>query len=188
MCFKFLFPCVLLIAAPVYADSNCGSSIPAQQLAQLIIQAEGQQRPHLKCNAILSAAAQEKASDMAELQFVSHYGTGGANRRLLQAGYELPKEYPRLFSNQVESIAGGNATAIDMWQAFMQSTPHRLHLLAEHSFYLHQNEIGVGYVRDKNSWYEHYWVVYIAGNEYRPALVSNDVSIPKKHKGILNKP
>lgn len=187
MYFNLAFLGLIFAADAVYLDSDCGASVQAQQLAHMIILAEGQQRRDLRCNATLSAAAADKAQDMAEQQFITHYGDGGANRRLLKAGYDLPNEYPRWFSNQVESIAGGNATATDMWQAFMQSTPHRVHLLAEHPFYVHQNEIGVGYVRDKDSWYEHYWVVYIAGNEYRPALVNNERVMPEKHKGALDK-
>lgn len=188
MYFNPFFLILFITAGPADLSATCGMNLQAHQLAQMVIQSKGQQRVQLTCNATLSAAAQLKAQEMAELQFVSHYGSGGANRRLLKAGYELPEHYPRLFSNQVESIAGGNATAADMWQGFMQSTPHRLHLLAEHPFYLHQNEIGVGYVRDKSSLHEHYWVVYIAGNEYYPLLASNDLDMPEKHKGVLNKP
>jgi len=176
-----LFLLWLLGNPSIWVDTDCGQTLQAKHLAQIIIHETDQQRPQLRCNAILSAVASAKAKEMASKQFISHSGQGGPNRRLRAAGYPLPEQYPKVLANQVESIAGGNSTAPQAWQAFKDSTSHRLHLLADHPFYLHQNEIGVGFVHDENSYYEYYWVVYIAGTRYYDSWLA-DQPIPDKGK------
>lgn len=49
-----------------------------------------------------------------------------------------------------------------VWQGWMNSDKHRMHLMAEKSFYVEQTEYGIGYFFDENSEYGHYLVVLIA--------------------------
>ena len=143
----------------------CGLSPEARELAAFIMQDKQQQRQQLHCNASLSIIAAAKAKEMAEQQLVTHFGQGGANRRLRNSGYPLAARYPSYFSNHVESVAGGNATAEEMWNVFSASTGHRRHLLGEHLFFRQQNEIGVGFAHAPGTEHEYYWVVYIAESD-----------------------
>lgn len=143
--------------------SACGYSLQAQQLAELIRTHPLQRRMRLHCHPVLAAVADAKAREMAERGQVSHiYGVMAPNRRLRQAGYTLPSSYPGSIHNQVEAVSGGYATAADALQAFLDSRPHRTHLLAEHPFYAEQDEIAVGYARNPDSEHVDYWVVFIA--------------------------
>jgi uncharacterized protein YkwD len=142
--------------------SLCGLNKQSRQLAKLIITDPNQQRTQLSCNPLLAKIANLKAKEMAKLEHVSHIGRKAANRRLIDSGYALSRIYPRMFENNVEAVAGGIKDAKSMWRSFKQSDGHRTHLLAEHEFYLLQNEIGVGFFKDKKTAHVEYWVVYIA--------------------------
>ncbi|TQV70991.1 CAP domain-containing protein [Aliikangiella marina] len=144
------------------AFSECGNNENARQLAKLIILDPRQPRQKLSCNSLLTEIADKKAKEMAELGRVTHVGRSSANKRLIDAGYPLSKIYPRLFENNVEAIAGGISDANEMWEQFKLSETHRTHLLAEHEFYLLQDEIGVGFFKDRRSPHVEYWVVYLA--------------------------
>lgn len=151
-----------LVTGTVKTD-DCGIHSKARELAQLIIHDANQKRIRLKCNPILARVAAEKAQEMAEKGMVSHYaGYVGANRRLVEAGYSLPAHYPTLYHNQVEAVAGGYTSAIEVWDELKGSSAHRAHMLGEHSFYLEQDEIGVAFYRKWDSPHVEYWVVYIA--------------------------
>jgi uncharacterized protein YkwD len=155
------------IGAPVDANADsvraCGHSPQARQLVELIRNHPLQRRPRLSCHPVLAAAAADKAEEMAARGQVSHiYGVMAPNRRLRQAGYRLPLSYPGMFHNQVEAVSGGFSTAAEALQAFLDSRPHRTHLLAEHPFYAEQDEIAVGYARNPDSEHIDYWVVFIA--------------------------
>ena len=141
---------------------DCGLHPKAQKLAQLIVEDKKQNRSTLICNPLLAQIALAKAQEMAELGRVDHIGRSGANRRLIEAGYPLSKIYPRMFQNNVEAIAAGFSDPKEMWQQFKNSDGHRTHLLAEHEFYALQNEIAVGYYRNKKTAHVDYWVVYVA--------------------------
>ncbi len=151
--------------------SVCGNNPEARQLAALIIDDPAQQRPKLRCNALLTEIAVSKVRDMATQGWVTHLDRAGANHRVLKAGYELASIYPRWFNNQVEAIAGGFATADEMWKQFKLSSAHRTHLLAEHPFYLHQDDIGVAFYQNSTSSHEYYWAVYVAGKTYTGELI-----------------
>lgn len=151
----------------------------AQQLAAYIITDQNQTRSRLRCNPILSAVAADKAREMAEKRLVSHFGKGGPNRRLRSAGYVLPRDYPRSFANQVESVAGGVENPEKVWSAFKKSTGHRTHLLGQHPFYNQQDEIGVGFYYDEDSPHQYYWVVYIAAQDKGYDLYASQ-AVPSK--------
>jgi len=163
-------------------DAACGSSDRARQLARLIINDAGQHRSQLRCNATLTAVAEQKVRDMAEHGQVSHIGPGGANARLRAAGYPLPAHYPSLGANQVEAVAGGYGDPHELWRQFKASRAHRLHLLGEHPFYRRQNEIGVAYSRRPESPHEFYWAVYVAEQDEPSRFASHPAAggVPDK--------
>lgn len=162
--YRLLMFLPLLFTSLSYSENqqSCGNNPEAIRLAKLIINDEGQNRKSLKCNSILSEIADKKAKEMAKLGRVTHIGRNPANRRLRDEGYPLSDVYPGWFANNVEAIAGGMFELAEVWLEFKNSEVHRAHLLAEHEFYLLQNEIGAGYYYDKNSKHGEYWVVYVA--------------------------
>lgn len=176
---------LLLCTVPATADDSppagiapaCGSSEQARKLASLIINDPQQRREVLECNGLLSAIADAKAREMASLGRVDHMGRSFSNRRLVDSGYPLSDLYPRGMENNVEAIAGGISSAEEMWQEFRASPVHRVHLLAEHEFYLLQDEIGVGFFEAPHSPHVEYWVVYVAhqdGDErYRGSIAAS---------------
>lgn len=168
------------------AESACGTTPQAQQLAELIRRHPLQSRFRLSCHPVLAQVAALKAEEMAARGRVTHiYGVMAPNRRLRHAGYALPHSYPSAFHNQVEAVSGGYATAEAALKAFLESPAHRTHLLAEHPFYAEQDEIAVGYARNPQSEHVDFWVVYIArradsGNP--PVMLQAEASPPSKSK------
>ncbi|TKB47860.1 CAP domain-containing protein [Thalassotalea mangrovi] len=156
--------CSLAFAADQSATSeqHCGNVEEAQTLVTLIKADPQQQRSELRCNALLTQLALEKAKVMAEHGLVMQNLNGSPNSHLRNGGYQLPDYYGGMMSNQVEAIAGGYHSAEEVWRAFKQSTAHRQHLLGELTFYREQDEIGVGFFRDKNAPHVQYWVVYVS--------------------------
>ena len=162
----FLFSSGIMSLGVTAQDyKKCGLNEKSQKLAKLIIEDKDQNRSQLKCNLLLSKIADKKAKEMAELGRVSHIGKHPANRRLVEKGYPLSKIYPTFLENNVEAIAGGISKPEIMWQEFKNSSGHRTHLLAEHEFYLLQNEIGVGFYVDNKTAHVQFWVVYVAHRE-----------------------
>jgi hypothetical protein len=157
--------------------SQCALHPKAVKLAELIMRDSEQKRVKLTCHPILAKVAAEKAKEMAELQRVTHIGKRGANIRLRDAGYQLAQIYPGMMSNNVEAIAGGIPSPEKMWEEFKGSKGHRVHLLAEHEFYLLQDEIGVGYFYDWHTPHVDYWVVYVA--HQKPSLIKVEVAPSK---------
>lgn len=87
----------------------------------------------------------------------------GPNWWVRQAGYPLPDSYnPSPSANNIESITAGRATVDDAWGSWMESSPHRAHLLGEGSFYAGQTSVGVGYAHIPGSQWTDYWVVLTA--------------------------
>ncbi|TKB03680.1 CAP domain-containing protein [Alteromonas portus] len=140
---------------------TCGNSKQAQALSLLIAYDKGQQRKLLKCNPILVELAEVKAKDMAERGLVSHFLGGSPNTRIRDAGLTLPEYYGNAMSNQVEALAGGYATAEDVWYALKRSTSHRQHLLGELPFYEEQDQVGIAFHKDYSTPHVEYWAVYL---------------------------
>jgi len=180
-CF-FLFP-------PVFAGelNDCGNNKQAQLLVKLISTDKEQKRTNIRCNILLTKAAEAKATKMAEFGLVTHNLGGSPNSRLWEIGYKLPKHYGGEFnSNQVEAIAGGYSDARDVWGAFKRSEGHRAHLLGEHEFYLEQDEIGIALVKKWESPHVEYWVVYLTKGYQKNQSYSGDFNnIPNKALFIL---
>lgn len=182
---------LLLFVFPVLADeyNDCGNVKEAQLLVKLISTDIAQKRTNIRCNMLLTKAAEAKANKMAEFGLVTHTLGGSPNSRLEEIGYKLPKHYGVEFnSNQVEAIAGGYSDAIDVWEAFKRSDGHRTHLLGEHEFYLEQDEIGVALVKNRESPHVEYWVVYLTKGFQKNQSYSGDFdNIPNKTLFILEK-
>ncbi|SHG83421.1 CAP domain-containing protein [Ferrimonas marina] len=157
---------------------ECGLHPKARELAVAIIQDSQQQRLRLRCDGMLAVVAQRKAREMAQRGSVSHIGGGGANSRVVAAGYPLDKRYGIGIANQIEAVAGGIADVDEIWDAFKDSPGHRAHLLGEHPVYLQQDEIAVGYHHDWETPHVDYWVVYVArredGNQQPVVLISKE--------------
>ncbi|NVK21345.1 MAG: CAP domain-containing protein [Kangiellaceae bacterium] len=170
-----LFSLVLLINANhiVLASdeqdyTKCGLHPKAIELAKLIINDEEQKRVKLTCNPLLAEIAADKAKEMADLGVVDHFGSKiSANARLREAGYPLRLVDDLGLKNQSEAVQGGFEYADDAWFEFKTSYGHRIHLLGEHSFFLEQDEIGVGYYRKWESPHVDYWAVYVAKKEQK---------------------
>lgn len=169
-------------------DANCANNEQAQALVDLIINDPGQQRTEIKCNPILAKAAAEKAKLMQERGLVAHNLGGSPNSFLKERGYKLPSYYGHLMANQVEAIAGGFASAEEVWSGFKGSEGHRIHLLGEHDFYRQQNEIGVAFIYEWYSPHVEYWVVYLTeGAEDKPEVDFTGKDNPNKSLFILEK-
>jgi uncharacterized protein YkwD len=152
---------LLLLPTLSFANSDsqqCGNTVVAEQLVNLIKSDPLQKRAYLKCDSRLVSAASKKVKDMAEAEFVFH---GRANGRLRDEGVELPKYYGIGNANQVEALAGGQATAKVVWQGFKNSKSHADHLLARNDFYLKQYLIGAAYLHVPSTAHNYYWAVYI---------------------------
>ncbi|HEX8312209.1 MAG TPA: CAP domain-containing protein [Chthoniobacteraceae bacterium] len=136
-----------------------------QAVANLLVSASGQQRNGIQLDPILAKVARERAADMARRDYFGHVNPDGcaANYLVVQAGYQLPSNYPTSrSSNNIESIAAGRDSASAVWNDWMGSSSHKSHLLGTEGFYTEQTSYGVGYFYDAGSTYKHYWVVLTA--------------------------
>ncbi|MDP9291235.1 MAG: CAP domain-containing protein, partial [Verrucomicrobiota bacterium] len=162
-----LFP--LLVAAGIFAGavSADGWSLNEQEqaIANHLVNDPGQLRPFLRLDPILAQVARERAADMATRDYFSHTNPDGkaANYLVRQAGYVLPDWWPTdPTANYIESIAGGRAAPDATWTDWMNSPPHKTHILGLDPFYAAETSYGIGYAYDANSTYKHYWVIITA--------------------------
>ncbi|MCX7544561.1 CAP domain-containing protein [Marinicella gelatinilytica] len=152
----------------VFAESVCGNSPEAVQLAELIRKHPEQLRTDIRCNFKLTQIAEHKAGLLSEHDVIMHHiGYLTPNQLLRKKGYALSSGYP-ILGNQVEAIAAGEKSAKETLQQLLNSQNHRRLLLGEAPFYQPQNEIGVAYVNQSHSSYDYYWVVYFADTKNRP--------------------
>jgi uncharacterized protein YkwD len=149
----------------VSALSTNGPNEQEQQIAELLHNEHGQQRPYLHYSVILATVARQRATDMAQRAYMSHINPDGQGPNYLvrQAGYVLPAYYGQaLDANNIESIAAGQTTAKQTWADWLASPAHRTHVLGTDPFYAAQVDYGVGYVYKAGSPYGYYWVVITA--------------------------
>lgn len=150
----------------------CGNNHESKQMAQFIIEHNQQKRINLQCSTKLSQIALIKANLLTQEKDISH--TAGhfyPNDLLRNNGYDLSKRYPT-FGNQVEAIAGGEHDPKVAFKDFLDSEPHRILLLGGHQYFLEQNDIGVAYIYDKETPYEHYWVVLFGDQDKASTAVN----------------
>lgn len=136
-----------------------------QQIASMMISNSQQGRPSLTLDPILAGVARARAMDMAKRNYFDHVNPDGvaANYLVRKAGYKLPDWWgtdPK--ANYIESIAGGFATAQDVWTGWMNSPEHRTHILGLNAFYATETSYGIGYYYDSGSTYKNYWVIITA--------------------------
>ncbi|HEX6040411.1 CAP domain-containing protein [Longimicrobium sp.] len=146
-----------------WADSV--SALREAEFAAILTGAREQRRPALRRNPVLDSVARARAWDMALRGYFAHVTPEGIGPNTLveHAGYALPPAYEHALSgNNIESAAGGYASARTAWSYFMGSTHHRTHLLGLNPIFAAQTEFGIGYAWRPNSRYGHYWVVLIA--------------------------
>jgi uncharacterized protein YkwD len=134
-------------------------------LLTAIIDSPLQERPVLRRNAILMAVAQRRVNDMIRRNYFSHTDPDGygPNFHVRSAGFPLPAYYSRKpDANNIESLAAGQATVAEVWEALQGSYGHRAHLFGLGSFFYAQTEIGVGYAVSGAYHYRHVWSIIIA--------------------------
>ena len=154
-----------LATAPFHAAADYVLSAEEEPIAGYLVNDPGQERPALRLDPILARIARERAEDMAARDYFAHVNPDGlaANALVLDAGYILPSAWGTgLTNNYIESIAAGYSAAADTWAGWMDSAPHRTHLLALVPFYQNQTSYGVGYAYSAASAYRSYWVVITA--------------------------
>jgi uncharacterized repeat protein (TIGR02543 family) len=164
---------VLLFANPAGAYQLNSQE---DQLAKIFTSASGQNRPSLTLDPTLSQVAHARAADMARRDYFSHVNPDGvaANYLVIKAGYTLPASWgndPK--ANNIESISAGYPTASEAWKAWMNSSPHRTHLLALDPFFADQTNFGVGFAYDASSTYGYYWVIITAPPQPQAIVVQS---------------
>ncbi|KPL81995.1 hypothetical protein SE15_12730 [Thermanaerothrix daxensis] len=134
-----------------------------------------QGRQAFNCDPILQRVARERAQDMGLRNYCSHINPDGygPNYLVRQAGYPLPTWYGQeAGANNIESIAcyasstlsDWQSVSVTIWQNWMASEEHRVHLLGLNNFYAEQTDYGIGYANlPGEGWaYRSYWVVITA--------------------------
>ena len=146
---------------PVFGDTVTLS--PEEQvIANHLVSDPNQHRPFLHLDPILTKVARQRAADMAARGYFDHVDPQGygPNWKVAHAGYALPAGWTNPVSlNYIESIAAGESTAGATWNDWMNSTPHKDHLLALESAFAQETSYGVGYANVPGSKYTYYWVV-----------------------------
>ncbi len=143
----------------VAADARLPRNSEERAVARLVEKHPQQGRPRMTHDAYLHLVARARAKDMAKRNYFGHTDPDGyaPNRVLNLTGYGLPDTY--ILSNNIESItAGTNYTPSRAFQAWLNSPPHRRHILADGQFYEEQSRYGVGYAKSARSRYKHYYV------------------------------
>lgn len=117
----------------------------AAELFALMVADPLQKRPVCVWDSRLAQAAQAHCEDMVRRGYFSHESPDGVwpNKRARLAGYALVDWY-KDDHNNIESIGGGYATAGEVWDGWLKSPLHRLHVLGEES-YVNQVNVGTGY-------------------------------------------
>ena len=141
--------------------AQCGLNEQEQAVAQFMTADPNQQRQNPVCDPILAQVARARARDMALRNYLDHTDPdgNGPNTHARNAGYPLPDWYGTAQnSNNIESIGGGYPGANDVWQAWINSESHRIHVLGTEAFYGEQRAYGVGYYYNEDSLLKHYWV------------------------------
>ena len=163
-----LIPFIALLAWLGVAQSLAGGvalNPQEQAIFNHLIGEPDQQRAFLHLDPTLCAVARARAADMGQRGYYDHTDPDGhgPNWWVEQAGYTLPAGYDHSSAgNNIESIAAAYTDPNDTWNAWMDSAPHRQHLLATNSFFVPQTSVGIGFVHDAASEWKTYWVVITA--------------------------
>lgn len=151
-----------IVAEPVQAQGEPQGFLG--ELLHLIRTDARQQRPELFWDDRLGKAAQAHAEDMARRNYFSHESPAGIwpNERVRAQGFPLPASFAN-DTNNVESIAAGQPTPEEAWNAWMHSESHSTHLLGLTDFFADQTFVGIGYFcLPQASTYWYYWCIVTA--------------------------
>jgi len=154
------------------AVDDCALGVQEARLLALVAAEPRQGRTLLRCNPILTRVARARALDLGQRQYFSHVNPDGfgPNYLVRAAGYPLPATYGTApTSNNIESIGAGVGEADLMWNAWLGSTKHSIHLLGLENFYAEQIDYGIGFAHVPDSPYQFYWVFISA----KPAVSLN---------------
>lgn len=142
---------------PVVDDSDL-----VDKLAYLFVTDKGQQRQGIEAHEILGRVAMDRAKDMIVRHYYDHTDPDGhgPNWHVRQAGYRLPFYYgAHDTANNIESIYENGDNPEHIWQGWLDSPPHRVHVLGE-GFYAGQTRYGIGYAHNDSG--RHMWVLITA--------------------------
>ncbi len=124
-----------------------------------------QQRSACNLHQTLCKVARMRCVDMATRNYLKHVDPDGLgpNFHARAAGYRLPIEWPMdIDKNFIESIGGGYPTAQRVWDAWLDSPPHRGHALGEGAHWGIQLNLGCGYAFNADSLNQHYFCMISA--------------------------
>lgn len=150
-----------------------GPSIPGQPsrnlkaLFDLVVNDPGQRRKACQWNDKLANVARERAANMFSTGHFSHVDPDGhgPNWYARWNGYKLPDWYGRWDKdNNIESLGLNYQTPEEVWQGWLDSPHHRVHVLGELDFYADQTQVGIGFARGSEP-YPVYWVFLSAPPE-----------------------
>jgi uncharacterized protein YkwD len=147
---------------------QCDLNEQEAAVAALMESHPDQKRGTPVCDPILAQVARARARDMALRGYFSHTNPDGIGPNLLvrEAGYPLPDWYgDSQDANNIESIGGGYSTPEDVWQGWLDSSGHRVHVLGEQGFYADQESYGIGYYYNPDARFGYYWVFLSAPTE-----------------------
>jgi uncharacterized protein YkwD len=152
--------CWIAIASAASAEVHRLNS-DEMKMFGLIIKNHGQKRLKLSLDPILCKVARQRGAEMDRLNYFDHVNPRGKgpNYRIRRAGYVLPSHYSSAPSgNNIESIALHTGDSKKVFALWLESGPHRTHLLGHLAFYQEQTSIGIGVFRSPNPPQYRYYV------------------------------
>lgn len=168
-----IFSFFLIIYPTITINKNDSLSVIAQtNYINQLLKLTNQERqaaglPPLNLSSALTQAAQNHAEDMAKNGLMSHQGSNGSNptERANQAGYRS--------SYIGENISAGRDIPQSVVKAWIDDPQHRQNLLNPN-----YTDVGFGYVKDKNSQYQDYWVQLFGKSESNSQSSTESSSFP----------
>lgn len=148
--------------APTATPAPCNLSPAAATFFWMLQLDPRQQRPRIECDARLVRAAENRAA----AQFgdgLSHCDILGicANVYVRAAGCVLPANYA-INGNNVEELAGGTTSPVEIFNALARSPSHKAHLFGEDDFFRRQTRVGIALVELPNLRWRYYWAIIIS--------------------------
>ena len=130
--------------------------------------------PPLKWNKYLAVAAQRKAEDMADRNYMAHIDPDGygMNYFIQNAGFQLNSDWlVNISMNNFESLSAGSSNPRESILNLIKDEGvigygHRKHLLAIDDFWKPCYDIGIGWGYNINSYYKRYCCVLIAKHDW----------------------
>lgn len=152
-----------LLATPAVNAATHTLTKTEETLFELIKDHPNQNRTTMKLDPILCKVARARAKDLARRAYFDHVNPDGVGPNFLvkKAGFFLPSFYdPARDANNIESIAarsprGSAQQGLTQW---LNSVPHKRHILAEIAFNKAQTAIGVGIFNSTTAPFDTYYV------------------------------